>query len=250
MFRLLPSSSLSSSSLLPRTTTASFANSVDALRLRHRLVHSEVFASKYLPVMPKRGDFRKRGGRKVRGGRNGGRKKKKDWSYYDDFNPSFEKDRKSEGDALESLGKEEKHLPPAATFSSSEGESPSSSESHSSAEDSNSSSSSEEDDYSKLVNNAISSSSKYSKILQQRKLEEEGLSSLDEDSDNDGDEINDVNEDFNNVGQTDTHVDAAEEKVAAVPPHLRHPRTTMIHRTTHLTVTCQNMICLGEDIYP
>ena len=147
--------------------------------------------------MPKRGDFRRQGGRKGRGGRNGGRKKKKDWSYYDDFNPSFEKDKKSEGDALDSLGKEEKHLPSASTFSDSEGATHSSSESHSSSEDSGSSSSSEEDDYSKLVNNAISSSSKYSKILQQRKLEEEGLSSLDEDSDSDGDEMNNVNEDFN-----------------------------------------------------
>ena len=53
----------------------------------------------------------------------------------------------------------------------------------SSSVSSNESSSEEEDDYSKLLTTVIKSSNKYSKILQKRKLEEEGLSSLDEDGD-------------------------------------------------------------------
>ena len=159
----------------------------------------------------KRGDFRKRGGRKGRGGRNGGRKRKRTGVITTISTLRLRKTKRARR---------------CAWVVGQGGETPffcshifrqwrrvhSSSESHSSSEDSRSSSSSEEDDYSKLVNNAISSSSKYSKILQQRKLEEEGLSSLDEDSDNDGDEMNNVNEDFNTVVQTDTNIDVIEEK--------------------------------------
>ena len=67
----------------------------------------------------------------------------------------------------------------------------------SSSVSSNESSSEEEDDYSKLLTTVIKSSNKYSKILQQRKLEEEGLSSLDEDGDEEGgQEEGDMEDDF------------------------------------------------------
>ena len=66
----------------------------------------------------------------------------------------------------------------------------------SSSVSSNRSSSEEEDDYSKINTTVIKSSNKYSKILQQRKLEEEGLS-LDEDGDEEGgQEEGDMEDDF------------------------------------------------------